>query len=309
MNNLNYGYNILRIGDKYISQIIYNNNATKNNIYYQYIKCQNSSDDKNELYAIFNNRDKIKLEYTTGEHFSTYNNLKEVYFLYNIHDDAIFNFQFSRYYYDIDYKNKNPDFNIYFKSRNEIIIEILPIYAYKDFGYYIIYIIQNMELNDTLTPLDNICYNKKLVDNNNNTNNNISIIKKVLSGYNYRNITINTAEKLEDNYTIYINVFANGYILDGFNNYLIYKAKSHKIKESDFPKKITPDGPNEGEEGMSTTTLNLIIIFSIIGGILLIIGLFFLYRYLNKKRKLNNISEIYKANSGEIMLKSETDNN
>ena len=97
--------------------------------------------------------------------------------------------------------------------------------------------------------------------------------------------------------------------MDDFNNYLIYKSKSHKIKESDFPKKITPDGPNEGEEGISTTTLNLIITFSIIGGILLIIGLFFLYRYLNKKRKLNNISEIYKENSGEVMLKSETDNN
>ena len=86
-----------------------------------------------------------------------------------------------------------------------------------------------MDINDTLPPLDNICYDKELVDNNdtNNTNNNnISIIKKVLSGYNYRNITINTAEKLEDNYTIYINILAKGYILDDFNNYLVYKAKS-----------------------------------------------------------------------------------
>ena len=231
--------------------------------------------------------------------------MKEVYFLYNIHDDAIFNFQFSRYYYDIDYKNKNPDFNIYFDSRNEIIIEILPFYVYKDIDYYIIYTIQNKDINETLPPLDNICYDKELVDNN-DTSNNISIIKKVLSGDKCQNITINTQEKLEDNYIIYMNIFANGYILDEFNNYLIYKAKSHKIQESDFPKEIIP---KEGEEGMSTTTLNLIITFSIIGGILLLIWLFFLYRYLNKKRKLNNISEIYKENSGEVMLKSETDNN
>ena len=152
-------------------------------------------------------------------------------------------------------------------------------------------------------------------------NTNVKIIKKVLKGY-YQNITFDTEEELMDNYSIYINILANGLILDGINNTLIYKAKIHKINESDFPKEDDPntDDPStdnndtsdriddaRNNEGMNPTTLTIIIVFSFLGIVLFSVLFFFLYRKYNKKMKLNNESNIFKENSEEIMLKSESE--
>ena len=303
LDNLNYGYNLLKINDKYISQIIFNNNETKFNFYYQYLTCGNSTDFNQELYIFYNNNYKRKLEYTEGE-IILESMGNEIYFLYNIQKESFFNFYFTSEFFDNDYKNNNPDFYIYFGTRNEIIIEILPIYYYKELDYYFIYIIKTNEQNEILNLLNNIWYVKEIIDNNSI---NINITKKTLSGYYYQNVSISTSEKLEDNYTIYINILANGFILDGLNTTLTYKAKSHTINHSDFQDiTINPD-TEPGDEETNTTVLALIISFSIIFGIIIILLIFFFYRKMNRNKRIKNENEIYKENSGEIMLKSETD--
>ena len=111
---------------------------------------------------------------------------------------------------------------------------------------------------------------------------------------------------MEDDYIIFMNILVNGLILDEFNNYLIYKSKSYKIGEKYSPI-IPPSQPED--KGMSTTNLSLIIVFSIVGALILVIVIFFIYRHFNKKRKLNTETGVFNENSGEILLKSESDNN
>ena len=305
LNKIDYGYNVLKHDDNddnYISQIIYNN-EDKQYLYYQYINCENNIDNNEEIFVILDNKNKIKIQHTSGD-IIYINRVSQLFFIYNTYLTSIFNFFLSKNNYQYS-KNDELNFSINFNSRNEIIINLKSMYINKDVEHYFIYTIINLELNDTLPPLNNICYAKELVDKYDNSFN-IFISKKVLSGEQYQNVSLNTSERLEDNYTLYINVFVKEYMSDEFNNYFIYNAKFHKINSSDFPEKKIPN-QEAGDDEISTSYLDLIITFSIIGGIVLIVLIFLLYRYINKKKKLSNESMIYKENSGEIMLKSESD--
>ena len=303
--DLNYGYNLLKTGDKYfMSQVIYNN-IIKKNLFYQYIKCNGNNDNNEELYIISNNNYKNKLSCTLGSYIN-YDVNEEIYFIYNLKNDAIFNFYFSEYDQEPYSKNTRPEYKIYFASRNEIIIEILPMFKDKDTEHFIIITIQNEEIDDRLTFLDNICYDKELIDdyktNYNYNQTNILITSKILSGINSQNVTLNSTEKLEVDKIIYMNIFVEENISEDLNNYLIYNAKVYQIKETDLPE---PQKSNDGDEGINGTTLSLIITFSILGGIILILVIFFVYRNINKRRKINDISDLNHENLGEVMLKNE----
>ena len=297
--NFSFVLNSLKISDKYMSQVIYNKNTSKKYFYYQYKKCGNSSENIEELFVIFNNNYMKRLYYTDLSSIY-YDNIEEMYFIYHSNNSAFLNIYLSEYNYNDN--SQYSDFDIFFGSRNEIKIKMKPYYSLREADYYFIYTIQNK--SEESPELDNICYVQGLIYENNNSN--IYITKQVLSGYYYIDISIKTSEKLLDDLIIYINILAKKTIFEEFTNYIIYKSKSHIIKGSDFPKNIEEEN---NDNGTSSTTLSLIIVFSILGAIILFFFIFFLYRYYNKKRKLNNKSEIYKENVGEVMLKSETNNN
>ena len=86
--------------------------------------------------------------------------------------------------------------------------------------------------------------------------------------------------------------------------------ESVELNKSDEPEKSEKkEEPSNEQNGNSPISLGIIIAISILGAIVLVAIIFFLYRCINKKRKLNNESEIYKESAGEVMLKSEIDNN
>ena len=69
---------------------------------------------------------------------------------------------------------------------------------------------------------------------------NYIINKKSLYGSIYQNVTLISNQILEDNYTIYMNIFVNVTILDDFNQIFTYQLKYHNIQPDAFPTKEEP---------------------------------------------------------------------
>ena len=292
------GYNLLKTNKRYFTQIIHNE-ENKKYIHYQYIKCDDSDNYGNEIYLYINENIKSTISYDLKGFISS--NIKTIFFEYFNYNSQILNFCFSNETFNNEI-NENRNFNLYFGSRSRLIVEIIPIYESVEFNHYIIYTIRKGEL--LKNPLENICYNKEIIDQEKIEDNAFNFTNKALKGYNYINVTIDINYKIEDNDIIYINILGKDIIFDDFMQLVPYKAKYHKIQEDDFPN--SPDIPeNEDEDNDNGNNKIYYIIFSIIGFIILGIIIFVCYIKYNKKNKLNNESEIYKENLGEMITNSQ----
>ena len=218
---------------------------------------------------VINGKDNREIFFSLGEYI---NNVENLSLYYHTNEASIFNFYFTDS--DLDsYQNLNRNykriFHISFINRTLIKIEILPIYVDYSLDYYFIYKIQNNSSNNE--ELNNICYIQKIIENE--INENYRFEKITLKGENYRTILLNTTY-LEDNYTIYSNIFVEGNILDNINELTIYEAKSHFIQSTDFPESYDPEtdwkditdngntgfsdgGEHENNNGSNTTTILL----------------------------------------------------
>lgn len=121
IDNFNYGFNTLKTNDNYISQLFYNKGSSESYLFYQYINCQNSTNGEGEIIIYVNEEIKEKLDYSLGSFLYFNSKIDSVSFSYHIKEKSIFYFFISKYNYN-ERENINPDFNIYFKSRNEIIV-------------------------------------------------------------------------------------------------------------------------------------------------------------------------------------------
>ena len=86
-------------------------------------------------------------------------------------------------------------------------------------------------------------------------------------------------------------------ITDDFIQLIPYEAQAHRFHDYDFPKGQDKDSDDNNKI--------YIIIFSIIGVIILGIIIFVCYLKYNKKNRLNNESDIYKENLGEMITNSQ----
>ena len=262
----NVGKNILK-SNNYISTWDIKSPNNKKNLFYQYIECEIFNEHKFNL--VINGKDNREIFFSLGEYI---NNVENLSLYYHTNEASIFNFYFTDS--DLDsYQNLNRNykriFHISFINRTLIKIEILPIYVDYSLDYYFIYKIQNNSSNNE--ELNNICYIQKIIENE--INENYRFEKITLKGENYRTILLNTTY-LEDNYTIYSNIFVEGNILDNINELTIYEAKSHFIQSTDFPESYDPEtdwkditdngntgfsdgGELENNNGSNTTTILL----------------------------------------------------
>ena len=113
-----------------------------------------------------------------------------------------------------------------------------------------------------------MCYIQDIIENK--INEKYKVEKISLKGDNFVKINLNTST-LEDNYTIYSNIFVQGNILDNITQLLIYEAKSHLIQDDDFPEdsdttdeRPEPRDDDSNNDSDSTTLLLAILIPSII---------------------------------------------
>ncbi len=130
-----------------------------------------------------------------------------------------------------------------------------------------------------------MCYIQDIITNK--INENYKFEKISLKGDSYVNISLNIST-LEDDYTIYSNIYAQGNILDNITQLLIYEAKSHLIQADDFPEDsdtTTDEKPIPSDKGgdndSDVTTLLLAIL---IPSIIIIIGII-IFLFVCKMRK------------------------
>ena len=278
--NFRIGNNLLE-PNKYIATLDFKNPYGNKNLFYQYIQCGEYS--PNNVNLILNGYDNEQIFFSNIEFFE---NVEYLFLYYYTDKTSIFNFYFSQYnIYDYENLNRNsePTFNIYFINRTLIQVEISPIYVDYELDYYFIYIIGND--SSFISNLNNMCYIQDIITNK--INENYKFEKISLKGDSYVNISLNIST-LEDNYTIYSNIYAQGNILDNITQLLIYEAKSHLIQADDFPEDsdtTTDEKPIPSDKGgdndSDVTTLLLAIL---IPSIIIIIGII-IFLFVCKMRK------------------------
>ena len=295
--NLNPGLNRLKDDDKYMSQNIYNNE--KLNLYYQYITCEAIDNEKSEMH-LYIYRSWTFILYNTFGNFFRYkeHSIYTIFFGYDQKQKGILNYILTEYEETDEESNNYYNFNLKMNIKDELLIEILPIDKNKEFDYYLVYTITNGTSTEINNLLNNICFNLDLIEYDNNST--FFIEKITLRGNSsYQNVIINMTEyNLTKGDIIYMNILVKGIILDKFEKIYNYSTKYYEIQE------YIPDGGEESNE-MSSSTLALIIVFSIVGAILIFVIIFILYRKLNKSKKLNNNSDIYKEKYEEEKYKEE----
>jgi len=266
-NNISdfYENSTLNEGSYIINKNIYLNSIIKNdnkNIFYQIYECNDNISynySYNEFYAAI---DGMIPENLIINNSSFINGEKQIEFYLKAKNECIFNYYKTgsneEDYHNIE-KNENPHFNILYISRNEIRIDILPVYKNIDFDFYFfIYLEGDKKTN--INSLSNKCYLKRLITENiANLYEDAIIMQKI----EYKNGTFNDTNikipDLEIGKVIHANILGKGKILEDIEEYLFYEEQIHKIEDSDFPNKPDEKPENEG--------FNILIIIGIIIGV------------------------------------------
>ena len=285
-NNISdfYENSTINEGSYIIDKNIYLNSIIKKdkkNIFYQIYECNDNNSynfSYNEFYVAI---DEMIPENLIINNSSFINGERQIEFYLKAKNECIFNYYKTganeEDYHNIE-KNENPHFNISYLSRNEIKVDILPLYKNIDFEYnFFIYLDRDKKTNSN--SLSNKCYMKRLItQNNDDLYINDVIIKKI----EYKNGTFNGTNikipDLETNLIIHANILGKGKILEDIEEYAFYEEKIHKIEDSDFPSEPDEKPENEG--------LNIwIIIGSIIGVITIIIVIVVVVGCIKRKKK------------------------
>ena len=257
----------------------------KNNIFYQIFKCESSSN--NELYAsIDDDNELIKL--SKNDNFIS--GKKDIYFYIKNKDEFLFN-SYKTSLNKNDYtnieKNEEPYFKIIYISKNLTKIDILPKFKNIDFEFYFfMYIDKENKILDN--PLNNKCYLKKLIDNNNTKLNEENIIIKKIE-YKNGNITDNIIEtpNLEIGFKIYSNVFGLGKIFEDVEEYVFYTEQNHIIVDTDFPSDENSDSDDPKIEPDNGGLSLGAIIGIVIGSTILLLIIVFLILKFRKKNSVD----------------------
>ena len=264
-----YQNSTLNEGSYLIDKNIYLNSIFKNdkkNIFYQIYECNDNNSynySYNEFYSAID--DKIPKNLIINNSSFIYGE-RQIEFYLKIKNECIFNYYETKSneedYNNIE-KNENPHFNISYISRNEIKIDILPIYKKVNFDFYFfIYLDKNNKIN--ANSLSNKCYLKRLLTQYNDTFDLDDVIIKKIE---YENGTFNDINlklpDLETGIIIHSNILGKGKILEDIEEYIFYEELIHIIEDSDFPKKPGEKTENEG--------INMWIIVGIIIGVISIV--------------------------------------
>ena len=275
-STINEGSNLIdKNRNIYVNSIF---NANKKNFFYQIFECnQNNNYSYNEYYASIDGTILKELNNNTSSFLKADDQI-ELYL--KARNECLFNFYQSKQNED-DYnnleKNANPHFNISFISRNEIKIDILPIYKGIDFDFYF-FMYLDKEKKSKNNSLSNKCYMKKMIINNNTINEEIIYVKKI----EYKNGTIYNnhlnVSYLETGKIIHSNVLCIGKIFEDVEEYIFFEEKSYEIKDSDFPEQKEEDN-NEG--------ITVWVVIGVIIGVSALIALgLFLYFKCKKKNDI-----------------------
>ena len=137
-------------------------------------------------------------------------------------------------------------------------------------------------------PLNNKCYLKKLIDNNNTKLNEENIIIKKIE-YKNGNITDNIIEtpNLEIGFKIYSNVFGLGKIFEDVEEYVFYTEQNHIIVDTDFPSDENSDSDDPKIEPENGGLSLGAIIGIVIGSTILLLIIVFLILKFRKKNSVD----------------------
>ena len=261
--------------DKNSNIYINSSSNNKKNFFYQIFECNIFNTSENLFYASIDGMTVEKINNNTSSFLQVEHQI-EIYF--KAKEECLFNFYHSKYneedYNNLE-KNESKNFNITFISRNEIKIDIIPLYKEIDFDFYFFMYLykENEYINNSLS---NKCYMQKLIIDNNDLFNdeNITIIKKI----EYKNGTIINnslnVPYLKTGNIIYSNILGKGKIFEDIEEYIFYEEKSYKIEDSLFPEE------KEEDNGLSIWE----IVGIAAGGVALIaIGLILFFYFKNRK--------------------------
>ena len=245
-STMNEGSNIIEKNQDLHMHI--NLDENKKNIFYQIIQCEQKSNEYEFITIIDGNEieelDKDK-SFVYGEN--------EISLFIKSKEKMLFNYYKTKSNED-DYnrivKNENPYFNISFLSKQQIKIDIIPIYKDLDFEFYFFMKLDN-KTNSSDNPFEDKCYLKEIINSEKNTLNaeNIKVKKIEFKNSKITNNIIDSLD-LEEGDIIHYNILGLCNIFEDAQEYIFYNGQSHKIQNSDFPSEpISPpsDPSNAGE--------------------------------------------------------------
>ena len=216
----------------------------KNNIYYQFLNCENSS---YKYFHVSIDEEELKNIGSDGDFITANNNIS-----FYLQGESFFNYYITNSTLE-DYKNldKNfdiPSFKIISISDNKMNFELKVKYTDINFTFYLFVYID--EENTMTSPIKNLCYCNKLIEQKNNLQNNNNIIIKKIT-YENKILSDNTIDipSIKNNTIVYSNVFGSGKIFDDIEEYIFYDEQSFSyIIKNDPEPKPSGKGTNKDKD-------------------------------------------------------------